>query len=163
MATLKQDDVAKNIARYFLYRCNDDGELITPLKMQKLVYYAYVWTLINNRKPIINEKFEAWPNGPVLPSLYNILKKYGSSPIDGEFLNLSNEKDLSKLRESLGEIIPILDEVYEKYATKSAFELVTITHNEKPWKNARKGLDATQPSKNPLLDKDILEEYEQKR
>ena len=150
---------AKDIARYFLHRAAEDGDLITPLKMQKLIYYAYVWALVNTKKPIFEEKFEAWPNGPVLPSLYKELRKYGSSPIDQNFTNIKDEDDLKKLKLSFGGAISILDKVYETYITKSAFELVTMVHNEKPWKRARKGLVATQPSNVTLADKDILEEY----
>ena len=154
---------AESIARYFLYRCREDGELITPLKMQKLIYYVYVWTLVNTKTSLFNEKFEAWPNGPVLRSLYHKLKKYGYSPITEDFMPINDEKDLEKLKTSFGDYLDIFDKVYEKYITKSPFELVTLTHNEKPWKRARNGLKVTEPSKNELSDKDILEEYAEKK
>lgn len=57
----------KDVARYFLYRAYDDGEWVTPLKMQKLVYFAYVWTLLMTGKKLFNEEIQAWPNGPVVP------------------------------------------------------------------------------------------------
>ena len=31
-----------NVAKYFLYKSMQDGDLVSPLKMQKLVYYGYV-------------------------------------------------------------------------------------------------------------------------
>lgn len=144
-----------DVARYFLQRTFDDGELISPLKMQKLVYYAYAWTLVKNHKRLFSEKIQAWPNGPVAPSLYKELKIYGSMPISEEYLNGSN--DVSK--NIPDEVIHTLDEVYEKYSVCSAFELVCLTHNEKPWRNARQGLKVNESSEIEIRDKDIIEEY----
>ncbi|PJC38576.1 hypothetical protein CO044_04190 [Candidatus Peregrinibacteria bacterium CG_4_9_14_0_2_um_filter_38_9] len=75
MANKVDENMAINLARYFLYRANFDGETITPLKMQKLLYYVYVWVLIKKGNCMFDEKFQAWPRGPVLPSLYKKLKK----------------------------------------------------------------------------------------
>lgn len=149
-----------DVARYFIYKANMDGDVITPLKMQKLIYYAYVWTLVKRNQRLFDESFEAWPNGPVLPSLYREFKRYGGSPIPPEFMNLSGDDDLEQLKKIFPEdVIALLDKVYEKYIVKTAFELVTLTHNESPWKNARAGLPPTEHSENKLSDEDILAQY----
>lgn len=149
-----------DIAKYYLYRSMQDGELISPLKMQKLVYYAYSWTLVKNKKKLFDEKIEAWPSGPVVPSLYQNLKHYGSAPIDESFLNVKNENELNTLFSKIPkEVKTTLDEVYENYMTKTAFELVTLTHSEKPWLEARVGLSATQTSKNAISDDAIVKQY----
>lgn len=155
-ATIEASDVAK----YFLYRSIEDGELISPLKMQKLVYYAYSWTLVKNSIKLFDEQIEAWPNGPVVPSLYHQLKQYGSSPIGDNFLSFRNEKDLADLKSKFKDgLKETLDMVYQEYMTKTAFELVVLTHSEEPWQNARKGLSATEPSNNAISDSAILDQY----
>jgi uncharacterized phage-associated protein len=141
-----------SVAHYFLQRTIDDGELISPLKMQKLVYYAYVWVLVKLRIKLFDESMQAWPNGPVVPSLYHLLKGCGSSPIDVELLN--EYKD-----EFSVDVLGVIDDVYNKYQTFTAFELVGLTHSETPWKNAREGLSATDMSSNEISDEDIVKFY----
>lgn len=151
-----------NVAKYILFRALQDGELISPLKMQKLVYYAYVWTLVKNKKRLFEEKIEAWPNGPVVPSLYQELKSYGSQPIDENYLDVETEDELNSVFNNFPrEVKSVLDEVYETYMTKTAFELVVSTHSEKPWLEARDKLGPTEPSNNPISDETILREYGQ--
>jgi len=152
-----------DIAKYFLYRAVQDGELISPLKMQKLVYYAYSWTLVKNKKKLFDEKIEAWPVGPVIPSLYRELKNYGSAPIDQNYLGVKTKKELSAIFSKFPKDIKVtLDEVYNSYMTKTAFELVTLTHSEKPWAEARKGLSLTKSSNKAISDNLIIQEYGQK-
>lgn len=159
----KTNIIASDIAKYFLYRSIQDGDLITPLKMQKLIYYAYVWTLVKSDKKLFDEKIQAWPNGPVVGSLYQELRNYGSAPIDAKYLGVEEEKELDKLFSKFSEDIKsTIDEVYEKYIPLSAFELVTLTHSEKPWLKAREGLGDTEPSNNTIDDEMILEEYGKK-
>jgi uncharacterized phage-associated protein len=152
-----------DIAKYFLYRTIQDGDLISPLKMQKLVYYAYSWILVENKKKLFEEKIEAWPSGPVVPSLYRELKSYGSAPIGEEYLGVSSEDEFNKIVSSKfpADIKTTLDKVYENYITKTAFELVALTHSEKPWSETRKGLSATEPSNKAIPDDLIMQQYGQ--
>jgi uncharacterized phage-associated protein len=149
-----------DVAKYFLYRASQDGELITPLKMQKLVYYAYAWTLVKNNQQLFTEKIQAWPNGPVVPSLYQALKGYGAAPISSDFLGIKSETESNELFEKFSpEIKATLDDVYEKYMTKTAFELVVLTHSEKPWNEAREGLSPTEQSNKTISDSAIWQQY----
>lgn len=149
----------RDIAKYFLLRASEDGELISPLKMQKLVYFAYVLYLVSKegKERLFNEKIEAWANGPVIPSLYGELKKYGSSPIDiREFVDISGEDFTKKYN---GKVIEMLDKTYELCEKYTAFELVVATHSEKGWIEARKSLSPNEKSNNPILDEHILEQH----
>lgn len=145
-----------DIAKYYLYRSNLDGDLITPLKMQKLVYLAYATHLAKEKKRLFSEKIEAWPNGPVVPSLYRELSKYGFSPIEQEYLGSTTEDKLThKFRPRIKKV---LDDVYEEYAPRSAFELVMLTHQQKSWLEARKGLKENELTNNVLDDSLIVEQ-----
>lgn len=151
-----------DVAKYFLYRSVKDGDLVSPLKMQKLVYYAYVWTLVKNNRKLFGENIEAWPSGPVVPSLYQELKSYGSAPIDEKYLGVKNETELGAIFSKFPtDIKDTLDVVYENYMTKTAFELVTLTHSEKPWVETRKGLSATERSNRAISDDLIIRQYGQ--
>lgn len=146
----------KDIAKYFLIRAQEDGELISPLKMQKMVYFAYAAYLRSKKgkEKLFNEKIEAWPNGPVVPSLYQDLKVYGSGPIDPLKYADTSIDELKKNTPT--EVIELLNGVYETCSQFTAFELTMATHQEKAWQEARKGLEATEPSSNPLRDETIL-------
>lgn len=148
------------VVKYILYKCTFYGDLITNLKMQKILYYVYVWNLVKNGNPCFKHKFQAWPNGPVYPIVYKKLSKYKASPISEDFLEFKNEKDFEDLKRELGsDFIKIVDKIYELYGTKSAFELVNLTHSEAPWKNAIKSTETYKE----ISDKDILVTYGKKR
>lgn len=152
--------VPSDVARYYLYRASTDGELLAPLKMQKLVYYAYVHTLIECDCHLFPERMEAWPMGPVAPSLYRDLKCYGSSPIGEEFLGLHTQEELDALTAKFPQdVLRTLDRVYEDYIVRSAFELVVRTHQETAWRKARAGLAPNERSSAVLSDHDIIAQH----
>ncbi len=149
-----------DVAKYFLALAREDGDLITNLKMQKLVYYAYAHVLINNGRRLFKEPIEAWPNGPVVSNLYRQLKRYGASPIGEDFSRIESEAEFDALVARFPEdVLETLNGVYETYMPMSAFQLVTSTHGEKPWREARRGLSPTDHSENILADEDFIEQF----
>ena len=65
---------AAAVANEFLHLAHRDDRPITPLKMQKLVYFAHGWHLAITGAPLISEPIQAWQYGPVISSLYQIFK-----------------------------------------------------------------------------------------
>lgn len=59
-----------DVAQYIL-KCKGT---MSAMKLQKLVYYSQVWSLVWDDKPLFNNKIEAWANGPVVKILYNAHK-----------------------------------------------------------------------------------------
>jgi len=51
--------------------------------MQKLVYFCEGWHLAVFGESLVQEQFEAWQRGPVVPDLYHSLKRFGANPIRG--------------------------------------------------------------------------------
>lgn len=152
-----------DVAKYLIFRGAFDGEAITNLKMQKLLYFVYVWTLVLTKEKLFEEGFEAWCNGPVLRTVYNELRTFGGGPIDISFSGLKEEKELDELKKKIGlKFIEVIDEVYNAYGDKTAFELVRISHNSLAWQKARGELNATETSSNLILDEDILAQYAEK-
>ena len=56
-----------DVARYLIYLSYHDGNnySLTPLKLQKVLYYVQGWSYLWDNKPMFAEVFEAWQYGPV--------------------------------------------------------------------------------------------------
>jgi len=121
-----------DVAKYFL-SLNDEevGELISNLKLQKLVYYAQGFHLAMMDSPLFADSIEAWAHGPVVPSLYHAYKEYGAGaiPVPVDF-----DPDIIDSSTSA-----LLDEVYSVFGQFSAWKLRNMTHDEPPWIEAFKG------------------------
>lgn len=131
----------QDIADYFIALSNDTENLITNLKLQKLVYYVQAWHLAVFKEPIFEDNFEAWVHGPVIPQLYRDYKQFSYNPIN-------EEKEASDvLFAKFGsEIQTILSDVTEEYFGRTAYELEQLTHSEDPWIKARNGISASENS-----------------
>lgn len=138
-----------DVANFFLSLGNETGEVITNLKLQKLVYYAQAWFLANFKKPLFQDDFEAWVHGPVLPALYHSYKKFGYSPILVE----AKAENIDELTMSF------LNEVAKIYMSRGAFELEAMTHRENPWLDARDGCDPDENCSNIISKESMLEFY----
>ena len=69
------------VANNFLKRGQNEKIDITPLKLQKLVYFLYKDYLKRTGNPLFSESFETWKKGPVVPSIYAEFNSYGKLPI----------------------------------------------------------------------------------
>jgi len=126
----------KDISSFFILECRERGDLLTNLKLQKLLYYAQAWHLALLNKPLFAEDFQAWVHGPVLPSQYQRFKKSEWRPI---------AEDISAPKLS-SEVIIHLKEIVNVFGVETASALELMTHNEQPWKEARRGIAADEPS-----------------
>jgi uncharacterized phage-associated protein len=116
-----------DVAKYFLSLADEDaGDLISNLKLQKLVYYAQGFHLALYNTELFSEEIEAWTHGPVVPALYAAYQEYGSDaipiPTDVDFRIYDSQS-----RE-------LLDEVYQVYGQFSAWKLRNMTRDEQPWR-----------------------------
>jgi uncharacterized phage-associated protein len=57
---------AHEVAQAFLAFCNEYGDTLTNLKLQKLLYYAQGWYLAMHDEPLFDEPLEAWTLQPRL-------------------------------------------------------------------------------------------------
>jgi uncharacterized phage-associated protein len=144
------------IADYFIGLSNETQTPITNLKLQKLVYYAQSWYLAINKTELINEDFQAWIHGPVLPQLYNDYRMWGWKPIIREDLN---EEKFNSVKANLSpEVKTLLADVEYEYFGLTAYELEKLTHNEDPWLITRDGLPDDVPSEK-VISKTLIRDY----
>jgi uncharacterized phage-associated protein len=136
-------------ARYFLTLASREGEalLLTPMHLQKLLYYAQGWTLGVRGSKLFSGDFEAWVYGPVCREIYSMFAAYGKSPIPDDEARADSA-------------IPpgdrcMLEFVYDRYRKYSAPELSRMTHAEQPWIAARGPHHAEERSSSTLKDEDM--------
>lgn len=129
------------------------GLTLSPLKLQKLLYYEQAWSMVffGREQTLFAEVPQAWVNGPVYPSVYHLFShKLGvydgfrkehfcdsldvEKPTDELISELVNKMDLSK------DQLTLSDRILTLYGTKSQDELVLMTHCEEPWCEQREGL-----------------------
>jgi uncharacterized phage-associated protein len=139
---------ANQVADYIIAFCNERGELITNLKLQKLMYYAQAWHLAFYGEPLFDERLEAWVRGPVQPETYQRFKVFGFQPI-------VYKPDASGIPQ---DVKTYIDEVMKAYGGMGAFELERYTHNEAPWINARGVLPPEEPS-NAVISTDDMRQF----
>lgn len=139
-----------SIASYILTKLKKE-EKITTIKLQKLCYYCQAWSLVWNSKPLFNEDFRAWANGPVCIELFNLHKNVFE--IDKNF-NFKN-KEIFKLSSIEKKTV---DSVLKSYGNKDGFFLMQLTHVEEPWIKAR-GKTEPGASCNKIISKDSMQQY----
>lgn len=116
---------ALDVAHYFLLKSDDDaGDVISKLKLQKLLYYAQGFHLALVGKPLFADKIYAWEHGPVVLNVYHHYKAHDKV--------LPTPKSAPRIDQKTK---GILDEIYGVYGQFSAWKLRNMTHAEPPWKD----------------------------
>jgi len=155
---------AKAVANYFLSEYRKNG--ITPLKLQKLVYISHGWYLAVHDLPLIDDEYaEAWPYGPVFPSLYHEFKHRGRMAI----LDLAKDIDVNDfdpdtlcfpsytpmIKDNDTKIF--LNKIWDVYGGYSGSQLSKLCHEpDSPWHKARK----KDPNKrNPNIDENEIKKH----
>ena len=140
----------KDLADYFVALSNVTGNLVSNLKLQKLLYYAQAWHLALYGRRLFEGDFEAWIHGPVLPALYHDYKQFGWKPIERDDLN---ETSVERLENIFGDtLISFLSEIVEEYFGLTTYALEQLTRNEDPWRRARQGLNPDAPCSRRIAD-----------
>jgi uncharacterized phage-associated protein len=136
---------ARQVADYVVSFLAQHGDLISNLKLQKLLYYSQAWYLALYDKPLFGQRIEAWTHGPAIPPVYGEFKKWAWNPIPPP----------DKIRALPQRPESHVKEVIEVYGSFSAYQLERLTHQEDPWKNARIGLSPDEPSHNIIKLEDM--------
>lgn len=129
-------------------RFQTQADMITHLKMQKLVYYAQGLHLAYFNKPLFTQDVEAWEHGPVVNELYRAFRGY-------------QKDDLMPLADKINECELQLDDnekfiikmTFKYYGRLSANALRNKTHKEPTW------LNTYEPNKNNVIDNELMKSF----
>lgn len=155
---------ATNLELKKTYSCTDNDKIesacnyiigksieITPLALQKLLYFSQAFHKVFMGKFMFEENCEAWVHGPVYRDVYYKYKDHGFNPIEDHM----DRFECFNLSESEREVISAVINYFGCYSGKI---LESMTHNEPPWKVTRIGLDDEEMS-NIVIKKDLIEKY----
>ena len=144
---------ALNVGNSILNKAFIENIDITPMKLQKMIYFVYRGYLQKTNLTLFNERFETWKYGPVVPSVYVYFKNYGSNAIkqyatesDGLTILIVNENSSPDFKE-------VIEDVWSHCKALDGIYLSSLTHAEgTAW---RKAYETHNPY---LLDDDIKSE-----
>lgn len=143
----KEDDEIEIIAEYLIMT----GKEITPLALQKILYYAQGFYKAFFGKFLFDNDCEAWVHGPVYTKIYEKYKNFKSANIQ-----LYIDYDIGDI--IADEKRSILDVIIKYFGYYNGKALEKMSHYETPWINAREGLLPTENSNN-IINKLDIEEY----
>lgn len=127
------------IANYFIRKAQEKGAPLSPMKLQKLMYFAEGWNLAFRQEDLFNAEIEAWQYGPVIGSVYREFKPYGNSDItqlattidfsNGQFEVVSPDVAADDMY-----VHQLLDQIWGNYGRHTAIQLSAMTHESgTPW------------------------------
>lgn len=126
---------AKAVANELLEIARKYGQTLTPMKLQKLLYFTNAWYLALKEEPLIDELVEAWQWGPVVPSIYHALKNFGPNFIEG--LCKDEDGNIPRIPQTDTYTHSLLNEVWRVYGHLTAIQLSNLSHvKDGPWDTA---------------------------
>lgn len=149
-----------DIANYIVWYVNDETNnlsnySLTPLKLQKILYYISTEYFRKFGKRLFAEDFQKWQYGPVVKEVYHEFKSSGLHHIakPKAILEISANFGISRKEFEVEpmlvneEFTKIANMVIENYTPWRVFDLVELTHKEPAWKNFEseimKGIELT--------------------
>lgn len=100
------------------YIINTSPKDLSNLELQKTMYFVELDYYKRTGKSLIDEDFEAWDYGPVVPEVYREFRDYGAESIDR-----TNKRSISeKIQKN------IVDSSIERCSQKRPWELVSESH-----------------------------------
>lgn len=134
-----------------------NGAAITPMKLQKLMYFVACEYQKCTQTPLFSEPFEVWKFGPVLHSVYDEFKSYGKNEITSY---AKDAKGISYVidEETAPYLTSAIDKIWSNFQNWDAISLSNITHQE------GSGWSAAYDRHQPIIKESQMEEdhtYEQ--
>lgn len=159
-----------DIANYIVWYANNSigrpVHSLTPLKLQKILYYVATTYLKKHKELLFSEPFRKWQYGPVVKEVYSEFKSIGichiekakavivqdSSSIFGKRKVVFNEEKF----DHDSDFKCVANSVINQLIDVDAFQLVEMTHEEDAWANFESeiisGLEDLKYTKNELFE-----------
>lgn len=138
---------AKAFANLLLDWADGIGASVSPMKIQKLVYYCHADFLVATGAPLIAQDFEAWEYGPVIPSLFQEFKQFGANAISSRAKRFDPITAMNEVAPTLEltDLPQLVRESFNLYINLSASTLSKMSHvSDGPWNEALRAFNKGQ-------------------
>lgn len=156
MEKLQKNDI-QDVATYCGLVLLKEGMTVSPLKLQKMLYYIQAWMMVFfDRQLLFDDKPQAWVNGPVYPTVFDRFRAIGRYDMmsKGDFVQEGTLTEGIELLEKKFDLterqLEVLHRLIAIYGAKNQDQLVFMTHCEDPWSIARGDLGLFENSENPI-------------
>lgn len=108
---------------------------LSPMKLQKLLYFAHGWHWAFFDERLLGEPMQAWKYGPVVWQAYDVFRDFGANPIT-ETREVFLDSRLVKpyIDPDGSNSIDLIDEIIRAYGGFSALDLSMMSHKkDSPW------------------------------
>lgn len=109
------------VAEYIISECNNEGNSISNLRLQKILYFIQREFLQKQNRPFFADEIEAWKFGPVVPAVYWQYCAYGNMDI-----RIFNKESF----QCSGDEKQMVDSILKKRGTQNVWELVDESHKK---------------------------------
>jgi uncharacterized phage-associated protein len=131
---------AKGLANLFLDWSAEARISLSPMKLQKLVFFTHADYLVRTGKPLVSQGFEAWDYGPVIPSLYREFKHFKDKPVSSRATTFDpvTTKTLVSICQLPEQTAKLVRQMFDFYSRLDAIHLSELSHEfEGVWRHAR--------------------------
>lgn len=134
-----------DVACYIIERMGE----VSSMKLQMLLFYCQAMSLAWDGRQLFAADFEAWQNGPMLPSVYEKLKtrfRASAKVLAGDASVLDEDA-----RDTVDQVLKVLGE-------GTAQTLSRFARSEHPWLHTWNYRDLSVPGY-PIIDKSVVREH----
>lgn len=138
---------AMDVADLIIELANKQGKPVSNLKLQKVMYFLNVQSLLEKGTPLITDyKFEKWDYGPVIHSVYSEYSNNGATEIlkpidhqvlkqndDGFFYITVDKFDIKKMKSDNKDDFEFIQNHLNSLLSFGPFKLVDYSHEEPQW------------------------------
>lgn len=156
-AAMKLKELVDSVSEKMLITISyifEKTEEITPLALQKILYYIQGIFMVNYGRPLFSEECKAWVHGPVYEEVYNMFKGFKYNPIEDKRFVIFRDR-FQMLTDEEKEVIDMVLNSFGMYSGKT---LERITHRESPWIDAYDG-DIVCGYTNEPITKEAIRDY----
>lgn len=117
------------LANNILQRSFAEGRQISPMKLQKILYFVASEYQKRTGEPLLAEQFQTWAYGPVSYPVYDEFRSFSRQYIDQYGMDATGSALVADERDN-PTLKAVLDEVWDATKHLGAIALSEITHLE---------------------------------
>lgn len=119
---------AMQIANAFIEKAlNGQITNLTPMKLQKLMFFAQSWYARKTGYLLFNEAFARWQYGPVIPDIYHEFKSFGAQNITKKAKDADGNEPVIDGPDK-ADVLSFIDEILAVYGDYTGPQLSSMTH-----------------------------------